>query len=78
MLGRFLERLRFPQLFLIFAGLAAADILIPDFVPFVDEIGLALLTALFAAWKRRRDVVVPSPGPSDGPPGAPPLPPARS
>jgi hypothetical protein len=29
-------------------------LLIPDFIPFADEIGLALLTILFGLWKDRR------------------------
>lgn len=46
--------LRFPGLFLILALLTLADLIIPDFLPFVDEIGLALLTLLLAMWKNRR------------------------
>jgi hypothetical protein len=46
--------LRFPGLFAILALLTVADVLVPDFIPFVDEIGLALLTMLFASWKDRR------------------------
>ena len=45
--------LRFPTLFLLLAIITLADILIPDFIPFVDEIGLALLTLLVGSWKRR-------------------------
>ncbi len=71
-IGKFLGRLRFPQLFLILAGLTVADALIPDVIPFVDEIGLALLTALFAAWKTRR-VPAPTTTTANGK-GAPPLP----
>ena len=47
--------LRFPTLFVLFAGLTAADILIPDVIPLADEIGLAMLTALFGTWRRRRE-----------------------
>ena len=56
--SRLLKRLnlRFPTLFLILGSLTLIDIAIPDFIPFVDEIGLALLTALFALWKDRRGV----------------------
>jgi hypothetical protein len=46
--------LRFPGLFFLFALLTAADILIPDLIPFADEIGLGLLTLLLAIWKDRR------------------------
>jgi hypothetical protein len=56
MLARLMSRmnLRFPGLFVLFCALFLADFLIPDFIPFVDELGLALLTALFGMWKRRR------------------------
>ncbi len=54
--SRLLRRLnlRFPGLFLILAILTAADLLVPDFIPFADEIGLALLTLLLGLWKDRR------------------------
>lgn len=55
-IGRILARLnlRFPALFLLFAGLTLADMLIPDLIPLADEIGLALLTLLFGLWKDRK------------------------
>ena len=53
-LFRFATRLRFPYLFLITLVLLALDVLIPDMLPFVDEIGLGLITLLLAMWKRRR------------------------
>jgi hypothetical protein len=52
LLGRL--NLRFPGLFLILALVTLVDLLIPDFIPFVDEIGLALLTILLGTWKNRR------------------------
>ena len=54
--SRLLQRfnLRFPTLVLILGGLTLIDFLIPDFIPFVDEIGLALLTLLFGMWKNRK------------------------
>ena len=53
---RIMQRLnlRFPALALVFGLLTLFDILIPDFIPFVDEIGLALLTLLFGSWKNRK------------------------
>lgn len=56
LIGKALSRLhlRFPSLFLLFAGLTLADLLIPDVIPFADEIGLALLTLLFGMWKDRK------------------------
>lgn len=56
LIGRLLNRLnlRFPTLFLVLGILTLLDVLVPDFVPFIDEIGLALLTLLFGMWKNRR------------------------
>lgn len=48
--------LRFPTLFLILGTLTLIDLFVPDFIPFVDEIGLAILTTLFGMWKGRRVV----------------------
>ena len=56
LLGRILQRLnlRFPSLFVLFALLTLADIVIPDMIPLADEICLALLTLLLGLWKDRR------------------------
>lgn len=51
---RFAERLRFPQLFLLMLGLFVVDCLIPDPIPFFDELFLGLATLTLAAWKNRR------------------------
>lgn len=48
--------LRFPTLVLILGLLTLIDFVIPDFIPFVDEIGLAVLTMLFGMWKNRKPV----------------------
>ena len=53
---RIAGRLRFPVLFLVTALAFGADLLVPDAIPFVDEILLGLATVLLGAWKRRRDV----------------------
>ena len=53
--------LRFPALFLILLTVTLADIAIPDIIPFVDEIILAALTALFGLWKERRAPAAPVP-----------------
>ena len=50
----FASRLRFPKLFGITLAIFVVDVLIPDLIPFVDEILLALVTALLGSWKRRR------------------------
>ncbi|HPF74179.1 MAG: DUF6116 family protein [Lysobacteraceae bacterium] len=55
MLKRFLGRLRYPQLFMLFAALFALDLVIPDPLPFFDEIMLALGTTLLAALRSRHD-----------------------
>jgi len=48
-------RLRFPTLFLVALTLFAIDMVVPDPIPFVDEILLGLGTLLFASWRKRRD-----------------------
>jgi len=57
LLGRF--NLRFPGLFVLLVVLTLADLLIPDFIPWADEIGLALLTMLIGSWKNRKMPVPP-------------------
>ena len=51
---RYASRLRHPQLFLLTLGLFALDLVVPDVVPFVDEILLGLLTVLLGTWPGRR------------------------
>jgi len=55
-IGRVFRRLglRFPTLFVILLVVTLADFVIPDAIPFVDEIVLASLTAIFGLWKERR------------------------
>ena len=48
------SRLRFPTLFWLVAVLFVVDFVIPDFIPFADEILLGLATLLLGNWKRRR------------------------
>jgi Family of unknown function (DUF6116) len=57
LVSRILSRLplRFPALFVILLTVTVADLLIPDAIPFVDEIVLGLLTTLFGLWHRRRE-----------------------
>lgn len=45
-------RLRFPQLFLLTLGLFLLDLVVPDFIPFVDEALLALTTLLLGSWRK--------------------------
>lgn len=54
---RFFGRLSYPRLFALTAALFALDVVIPDFVPFADEILLGLGTLLLANWKKRKHPV---------------------
>lgn len=56
---RWAGRLRHPTLFAITAALFGLDVLVPDVIPFADELLLGLGTLLLANWKDRR------PPPSD-------------
>jgi hypothetical protein len=56
----FAARLRFPTLFLVTASLFVIDVLIPDFIPFADEILLGLGTLLLASWKNRKPPSAPN------------------
>ncbi len=51
---RFASRLRFPQLFLLAAVLFAIDLVVPDVIPFADELLLGLLTLILGTWRDRR------------------------
>ena len=50
----FASRLRFPTLFMATAGLFVLDVLIPDFIPFADELLLGLGALLLSTWKKDR------------------------
>lgn len=62
LLGRLLPGLRFPQLFAILAGLLVLNLLLPDPIPLVDELTLAVLTLLVGSLRIRRE---PQPPPKD-------------
>ena len=55
--GNFVERaasrLKFPQAFALLLGLFVLDFLVPDLIPFVDEILLGLATVVFGLWRER-------------------------
>ena len=53
-LMRWFGRLSYPKLFLLTAALFVGDVLVPDMIPFVDELLLGLGTLLLANWKRVR------------------------
>ena len=48
----FLGKLSYPRLFTLSAILFAIDLVVPDFIPFADELLLGLGTLLLANWKR--------------------------
>lgn len=50
---RFCARLRFPLLFALTALLFALDLVVPDVLPFVDELLLGLGTLLLGALRKR-------------------------
>ena len=49
---RRLGELRFKNLAVITAALLLIDLAVPDFVPFIDEILLGILTMMFWSWRR--------------------------
>lgn len=51
------SKLRFPYLFLLTAAVFVADVLIPDVIPFADEIVIGLVTLLLASWKKKPEPV---------------------
>lgn len=55
----FLGRLSFPRLFMLAAALFLVDMLIPDFIPFIDEILLGMGTLLLASFRKRKEPQAP-------------------
>jgi hypothetical protein len=53
LMARFAARLRFPQLFAFTGTLFLLDMVIPDLIPFADELMLGLLTLMLGTWKKR-------------------------
>ena len=54
---RYASGLRFPTLFLVAGALFVIDVLVPDVIPFFDEIMLALTTLLLASLKKAKPQV---------------------
>ena len=48
------NQLKFRNLFFLVTGLFLVDLLVPDFIPFIDEIILGLLAIILANWKKER------------------------
>jgi len=55
MVARFAAGLRFPTLFKLVAALFVVDMVLPDVIPFMDEILLGLGTLLLGSLRRRRE-----------------------
>lgn len=53
MITRMTAGMRFPTLFLIVGGLFLLDLVVPDLIPFYDEILMAMLTVLIGSIRRR-------------------------
>jgi hypothetical protein len=49
------NQLKFRNLFYLVTGLFLIDLMVPDFIPFIDEIILGLLAILLANWKKERN-----------------------
>jgi hypothetical protein len=50
---RYLENLRFPILLLVTVGLLLVNLVIPDALPFVDELLMALVATVLVKLKRK-------------------------
>ena len=50
---RFTAGMRFPTLFLIVGGLFLLNLVVPDLIPFYDEILMAMLTVLIGSIRKR-------------------------
>jgi len=60
-IGRLITRrtanMRFPTLFLVVGGLFLVDLVVPDLIPFYDEILLAMLTVLIGSLRKRGETI---------------------
>lgn len=62
---RYAGRLRYPRLLLLMLTLFGADLVLPDAVPFVDEILLGLGTVLLGSLRKHRSERPPAPESGD-------------
>jgi hypothetical protein len=56
LVARFAGSLRFPKLLLVTALLFIVDVVVPDLLPFADEILLGLVTVILASIRGRSGV----------------------
>ena len=69
-LQRFAGQLKSSTLLLLVTALFVVDLVIPDPLPFVDEIVLGLMTLLISRWQSRRQQPPPKPPPKNVTPPA--------
>lgn len=50
------NQLKFRNLFFLVISLFLIDLLVPDFIPFIDEIILGLMAIILANWKKERNL----------------------
>lgn len=55
----FAARLKFPTLFKITVALFVINLLVPDIIPFIDEILMGLATLVLASWRKPADTAPP-------------------
>lgn len=63
---RWFGKLSYPRLFLVAAALFVVDLVVPDVVPFADELLLGLGTLLLANWKKRKQPAAAAKPPLEG------------
>lgn len=61
--GTVAGRLRYPWVFGLLVAALTVDFFVPDPIPFIDELVLALLTVLVGSWRNRRQLQAPDPPP---------------
>ena len=54
LIEKFASGLKYPYLFLLVAGVFLLDLIVPDAIPFADEILLGLVAVLLGTWKERK------------------------
>lgn len=62
-LQRFVGQMKSSTLLMVVASLFLLDLVVPDPLPFVDEIVLGIVTILVARWQSRRKEPPPAPKP---------------